>query len=265
MVTAQSFQPIKTVDSRLRAVAARSSFAFPRHSHDEFGIGIIVRGAQISASGRGQVVAEPGDIITVNPGEVHDGAPVGRDGRQWLMMYIEPDIISDIQSGLAKSGQFEFQNPVFSDQTLSSHFRNVFQCLTDVTEPFNSGALEEGLLHLLVPLMSSDTVQHSRKSNPAMARVQQVICDNPTRNPSLKELAHVAGASSFQTLRAFQALTGLTPHAFILQERANRARRLILSGGNLADIAVACGYSDQSHMTREFKRRYGLTPAAFRR
>ena len=53
--------------------AADSAHAFGRQTHDQFGIGLIERGAQKSASGRGIVEAGAGDMITVNPGEVHDG------------------------------------------------------------------------------------------------------------------------------------------------------------------------------------------------
>jgi hypothetical protein len=55
------------------SVEARSRRVFSRHAHDEFGIGVVIDGAQDSASGRGLVRAEAGQVITVNPGEVHDG------------------------------------------------------------------------------------------------------------------------------------------------------------------------------------------------
>ena len=53
------------------AVQADSHHIFPRHFHDQFGIGTVERGAQKSLSGRGIVEAIAGDTITVNPGEVH--------------------------------------------------------------------------------------------------------------------------------------------------------------------------------------------------
>lgn len=53
------------------AVLADTAQVFGRHTHDQFGVGLIDRGAQKSASGRGMVEAGAGDIITVNPGEVH--------------------------------------------------------------------------------------------------------------------------------------------------------------------------------------------------
>ena len=53
-----------------------SNHTFPRHSHDQFGIGIMTSGAQRSWSVIGQVESEAGDVIMVNPGEMHDGMPV---------------------------------------------------------------------------------------------------------------------------------------------------------------------------------------------
>lgn len=68
------------------AVAAETRHAFGRHTHEQFGIGVMDRGAQVSASGRGQVKAAQGDLITVNPGEVHDGAPLVDAPRSWRML-----------------------------------------------------------------------------------------------------------------------------------------------------------------------------------
>ncbi|OLP44360.1 AraC family transcriptional regulator [Rhizobium oryziradicis] len=260
----RDFQSLPTVDPLVRAVTASSAHVFPLHSHDEFGIGVMLSGSQISASGRGQVASEPGDIITVNPGEVHDGAPVGRSNRGWRMLYIEPTLISSVQQEMGIVGQVEFEQPVFTNHVRAQQFHATFQAATEGVYPTSLLALEEAMLELLTPLISAKGKHSSEKYDVAMARVHQMICDNIMHNPSLTELAKVANASPFQTLRAFRTFTGLTPHAFILQERANRARRLITSGDSLADVAAACGYADQSHMTREFKRRYGMTPATFR-
>lgn len=65
----------------ITAVAADSARRFARHTHDEFGIGVIDRGAQTSLSGRGRVQSQAGDLITVNPNEVHDGLPIASTGR----------------------------------------------------------------------------------------------------------------------------------------------------------------------------------------
>src|SRR3546814_9824655 len=66
----------------ITVVDAHSDRSFARHAHDTFGIGLITEGAQRSWSGRGAVEAACGQLITVNPGEVHDGKPVG-PARSW--------------------------------------------------------------------------------------------------------------------------------------------------------------------------------------
>jgi hypothetical protein len=63
----------------IEAMTLVSNHHFPRHSHEQFGIGVIAFGAQRSWSGVGSVSAVAGDVIMANPGEIHDGAPV--DGR----------------------------------------------------------------------------------------------------------------------------------------------------------------------------------------
>jgi hypothetical protein len=83
------FQLLPSSLAGVEAVAADSAHAFGRHTHEQFGIGFIERGAQKSASGRGIVEAGPGDLITVNPGEVHDGKPFDSTGRRWRMLYLD--------------------------------------------------------------------------------------------------------------------------------------------------------------------------------
>ena len=59
-----------------------SDRVFPRHSHDQLGIGMMVSGAHRSWSGIGNVEAHADDIIMVNPGEMHDGMPLGDGPRE---------------------------------------------------------------------------------------------------------------------------------------------------------------------------------------
>lgn len=70
-------------------IAITSARSFPRHSHDQFGVGLMTSGAHASWSGRGAVEAERGDVIAVNPNEIHDGAPIG-EARSWEMIFVEP-------------------------------------------------------------------------------------------------------------------------------------------------------------------------------
>ncbi len=83
---------------------------------------------------------------------------------------------------------------------------------------------------------------------------------------SVRDLASVARLSHRHFARAFKASFGLAPHAFVMGRRVERAKELILDSGlPLSEVALACGFSDQSHLTRLFSRVEGVTPAAWRR
>lgn len=89
--------------SGVEATVADSSMTFSRHTHDQFGIGLMERGGHRSSSGRGTVEAWPGDVITVNSGEVHDGAPIDSAPRAWRMLYLEPAVIADAAEDIGES------------------------------------------------------------------------------------------------------------------------------------------------------------------
>ncbi|MDE1997005.1 MAG: helix-turn-helix transcriptional regulator, partial [Rhizobiaceae bacterium] len=103
----------------------------------------------------------------------------------------------------------------------------------------------------------------SRAPPATIKRARDLIDDDPTAEVRLDDLAKVSGLSRFQVLRGFSKMTGLTPHAYLLQRRVHRARRLIAAGMSLAETAIACGFADQSHMTRLFVRSYGISPGTY--
>ena len=74
------------------------------------------------------------------------------------------------------------------------------------------------------------------------------------------ELETIAGLSRYALARHFRAYLGTSPYRYVVMRRVDRARALIRRGARLADAAAASGFADQSHMTRHFKRAYGLSP-----
>ena len=241
------------------AVEACSAVSFPRHTHDEYGIGVMLEGAQRSWSGRGSVEAGAGSVITVNPGEVHDGAPIG-ESRTWAMLYVSQarmtTIASDIREG--RQGETEFADPVTNERRAAVTFASAYAALTNG----HDDAAEERLFLLVAGLICGASGS-APVSNRQFANVRARIDDDPTGRHPLDELARDVGASRFQTLRGFTQLTGLTPHAYVVQRRLDAARSMIRRGTALADAAVAAGFADQSHFHRSFTRRYGLTPGAY--
>jgi AraC family transcriptional regulator len=96
--------------------------------------------------------------------------------------------------------------------------------------------------------------------------VQNYINDNLERQFSLDELAAIAQLTPYHFCHTFKQSVGISPHQYVIQQRVKRAKQLLLHKKmSLSEIALACGFTHQSHLNRHFKRLTGVTPKTFQR
>ncbi|NJK27486.1 MAG: helix-turn-helix transcriptional regulator [Coleofasciculaceae cyanobacterium SM2_3_26] len=96
--------------------------------------------------------------------------------------------------------------------------------------------------------------------------VREYIANHKSHPITIGELAALVCLSEYHFIRSFKKSAGMTPYRYILHKRLELARDLILDTKmRLVDIAIACGFSSQSHMTRLFKRHFHQTPMEARR
>ena len=96
--------------------------------------------------------------------------------------------------------------------------------------------------------------------------VKDRLLDDFAGDPGLAELASLCRLSRSYFARAFKETTGAPPHRWLLQHRLGRAKELLeRTARPISDIALECGFADQSHLTRAFSRMFSTSPAAWRR
>lgn len=94
-----------------------------------------------------------------------------------------------------------------------------------------------------------------------LKQVIDYIQDNLAQEISLDAIANYLGISRYYFCRLFKQSTGLSPHQYVIQQRVEQSKQLLLQGEmSIADIAQACGFAHQSHLNRHFKRLTGITP-----
>jgi transcriptional regulator GlxA family with amidase domain len=104
-----------------------------------------------------------------------------------------------------------------------------------------------------------------RGEHAAVRRARRYLHDRWDQPVPLAELAAVAGLSRFELIRRFRQQNGLTPYAFQRDLRIERARGMLGDGVPAAAVAASCGFADQPHLSRVFKRLVGVTPGAYAR
>ena len=246
------------------AVSLKSTRQFPRHSHDQFGLGVLHAGGHRSWSDIGWVEATRGDIIMVNPGEMHDGICLDQKPRGWKMLYFEPQIASEILED-DQCTTVRTLRPAVSNRNQAKRFERLFHALT---EPHSDSLhIDEELVMTLGYAFRNHSSQRPLRfaAVPGVQQIVKLIDSEPEEPLSLQAMANMAGVSRFHLLRGFFRATGATPHAYILQRRVRLARQLLAAGEELTEASAHAGFADQSHMTRAFVRQLGVTPARYRR
>jgi len=99
----------------------------------------------------------------------------------------------------------------------------------------------------------------------ALRRVREFIEAHLEESISIQALARIAGLSMYHFARAFKQSEGMTPHEYVIQRRVQRAKNLLAETDlPLSEIALAAGFSDQSHCARRFREHVGVTPTNYR-
>lgn len=242
------------------------TFAFSPHTHEEFMIAVTEGGHGAPRFWGSVQRVGPRDVFILSPGEVHSGGPA--EGANWRYrgMYVPADLMRRAAQELsgADRGIPHFPREVFDDAQAVTLLRRAHGALE---APSSTLARESCLLDALVYLITRHGVDRRRvqpvgREHRAVGRAQEYLESCPGENVSLERLADVVGLSPFHLCRVFRQQTGLSPHAYQLGVRVKRAKELLARGAPPAQVAVETGFFDQAHLTRHFKRIYGVTPGA---
>jgi len=244
--------------------------AFERHSHDCFSIGITTYGVQ-SFQCRGQRYnSQAGDFVLFNPDEDHDGSRGTDAGFRYTIWYVPADFVASClaaEGGSAASPYFA--SPHISDRNMAGAFGRLSASLS--AAPSETMTVESNMRAFLGALLcrygerpESIQRQPPNASTASLARVKEYMQAYFQRDITVADLASIAGLSRAHLTRAFTAAYHTPPHVYLNAVRLARAKTLIRAGMPLADVAAACGFADQSHLTRRFKGSWGITPAGWR-
>lgn len=240
---------------------------FSPHVHDTYAIGVCLAGAEGFQHGRRSYVLRPGQVVTVNPDEVHTGEAATPEGWEYRMFYPHPDLVRRLL-GLKDGIVPRFPGPLAEDPEAADGLARLHFALCSPSALPLAMARSAIFTEAFAGLFR----RHARIPPPqggacpqGLTKARARMLDDPAADLSLDELSATAGLSPWHFLRSFKSCFGLTPHALLVQMRCHRAAGLLRTGTPPAQAAAEAGFTDQSHLTRHFKRIYGVPPARYGR
>lgn len=250
-----------------RAIADGREVCYARHSHAHFSIGAITAGRSTYVHEQAQFEVAAGTVVLMNPGDVHACNPIDDQPWSYVMLYVETPWLTDLQHQLGFAGELEFRrfsDTHLTDAELFGKLMGLYEVLLDdqVEALAKHSAAVEFFSDLQVRLNPAD--EPVAEPNFKLERAADFIRGHCTEVLSLEAICAAAQLSPSYLIRAFKQRYGMTPHAFLVNQRIQFARALLRSGRLIAEVALAAGFADQAHFQRAFKQHLAATPGQYR-
>jgi AraC-like DNA-binding protein len=243
----------------LQRLSARfAGHAYDLHRHETYGVGVTLWGAQ-SFHYRGSLrTSRGGQVMVLHPDEAHDGHASFDQGFAYHMLYVDPAAVSAALEGESPPFVAEV---VADDPMLAELVREAFADFPQPLEPLAIDAVVERVAQRLSARGDGRKPRRgSATADRAMRRACEFLAAEAHRTVASEELENLTGLDRFALSRHFRAATGTSPHRYQVGRRLARAQAMIVRGTPLSETAAATGFADQSHLTRHFVARFGLTP-----
>jgi len=246
--------------SRLRLSRFAANTVMPPHDHDHASLNIVVGGGITEKIGRGERRYVRGHASFCPAGVTHS-QEFGQEGARQIIFRPQAawlDYLRDCKLDLSDSpfmGSIVFQH-------LGDRLGDELQS----DDAFSAMACEGLMLEIVAAFGRSRAAITNAGEPPAwLKRARDFLHENVSATLSMARIAQAAGRHEIHLAREFKRFFGLSVGNYLRRLRTDRAAQLLAQPHtDITDIALACGFSSHSHLCREFKARYGVTPSQYR-
>jgi AraC-like DNA-binding protein len=248
-------------------IAPNTTVSLDRVFHDEIVI-IGFTGAIWKSRQNGKSYLEtPNCLVIRDAGQIFslESAYISNEGAICREIKISPQNLRRLcQSFQIEFHQLDFTNPIIDNLLLRNQFAYTHKILETSDCALEKSSYLTLFLKQLLKHVATERLGYYHQINPAKIKlVMEYLRSSYNSNISLEDLSEITQTNPFVLMRNFRKSLGVTPHEYLQNYRIIQAKKLISTGISLTDVALLCGFSDQSHLTRIFKRKVGVTPGNF--
>ena len=238
---------------------------FPSHFHEYYVIGFIEKGQRHLVCQGVEYIINPGDILLFNPYDTHSCEQIDGKTLDYRCLNVNKEVMKKVTVEIqGQEGLPYFRKNVLMHSEISANLRELHMKILQEDKEFKKEELFLYLIEELIQTNSNLTIQPTKIET---SQEIQLVCDyleeNYSKTIKLEALSKLTGGSKYQLLRSFIKQKGITPYSYLETIRINHAKNLLEDGIKPIEVSFLTGFSDQSHLTKSFKRRIGLAPKQY--
>jgi AraC-like DNA-binding protein len=234
---------------------------FPKHYHDEFVLGVnLIGGESIWLDGR-EYEAGLNEITLYNPGEMQSSSPLSKEWK-FISIYFDDDYVRSI---FGFKEDVVFEKSVISSAPFAEAFRQ--GSLNCLSETYDDHEVHEFILLICDGIFrrSTTSMKIDGFDDGIANKIKEKLLANISHPLDLSHIAEEFSLSSVQLVRMFKKTVGISPFQWLKMQKLHSVKKDLLRKKPIADLAFKYGFADQAHLTRHFKKVFGVTPGTYQK
>ncbi|WP_070962671.1 helix-turn-helix transcriptional regulator [Vibrio sonorensis] len=240
-----------------------TKFAFQRHYHLDFHLGLITGGQQKFQYQGTQHHVGHGQIVVMPPDELHDGQSLLDSGYQVRVFSVDPRWFTDLADLKRSQETINFKELIVTDKAIFSALHSLHHDLQrdNISQLAKDCLPFEGFNHLFERFGTMQRAQRIPLGKQSIDTLKEFLLSNLDQPVRLEQLSNLCDLSPTQFQRHFKAKMTITPYAWLSRLRLEQSMKLLRAGIGGTEVAHQVGFYDQSHFSKAFKQCYGVSPS----
>ncbi|MDD3902722.1 MAG: AraC family transcriptional regulator [Sphaerochaeta sp.] len=235
--------------------------AFPNHFHSFYVIGYIASGFRQVTCKKKVYSLGPGTMVLFNPQDNHQCAPIDDIPLDYRAINVDANIMDQFAYEITGKELHPYftQNVVFDADIIMS-LSKLYDLIVHGSPTLEKEEAFCFLLEQLIVQFCEEPIQDGMINAHDFLQIQTYLEEHYAQNITLEQLSTMHGCSKSYLVRSFTRHMGISPYRYLQTIRLERAKKFLREGMLSIEVALECGFSDQSHFTNVFKQFIGLTP-----